>query len=899
MIGNFSKAGKKLKTTICLITSNRFAIKLVIVFLAYGCTSTKDKLQMNNNGDDSKCGDMNLFRFENVGITSKYSMNKPEIKSTQAETQEEEKQEDLNLGVINPLNQELGKDEFHHKLHEEIDRCMRKLNAYDVLKNAVLFLGPTGSGKSTTINFLKKNKLFKKKKFEDLDSDDEDEDDYVIDLDPELNNNNNNPEIGHTNISCTFYPSPYEDIDANITYCDCPGFCDNRGEVAKIATTISNNVMLRQADSVKSIVIVTEYASFKSGRGKVFLDGTISTINEMFVKTDYEKDDDEDPVKSMVFLFTKVKSKTSKKTIIRRISNFREDFNEKINENPQFLQYVKILDRILYNKQNIQVVKPLEEKNRDEVINILTSCGGIDKNKFKFLGGDSVKEYAQRVVVDIITRLLGCLRDLKRFSCEIQLLQKEVLLVYKGLLHGIEGIKTQLHKRKAAVDNYSEMSNRLAKEAKSKQNEASSTVNEEKQAAELSKKNINETIYDQDIKIFYSEKNNIEEKLLFFEKQKQDTKKSKSEFFDTISLYDRDIKKTQQGISDKEKRLLELEDDISLLQEKKQELKMDEEIVTRGMSRGWAGGFVFTKSYDDVYRHPYRINSFKYYSNGGTIKNTRRVSENKVGCSFIGSRAGKGYLYLTIVHLNGDVSDIKGMFDNIVSKITDFKQQNSNLKAALLADKKALENIRNRRKRYKSKKSNDNMSFYDEEITKIDQNIRKLKFMLTNDFNDDKKPKVKNVELSAEEIDIFTKRIKSKKEEIRREKTRHMQDINLGLENLLVSIDANIENVRKIFMENYDRLGVLKLYVDRLQMQIVNSNCTMYKMTSATQTAKVIYDNLNLTSISDLYEEYQQLLKLYKNKEFTYKVLKKNIINNIQLKENYKHCRNKEFDKIV
>ncbi len=127
-------------------------------------------------------------------------------------------------------------------------------------KELVMFIGNTGAGKSTSINYLAgctMERISKKKAgLEGIGK--------IVrvkegSLMPEL------MKIGHSNISETFLP----DIrgDGTFTYCDCPGFLDNRGAEINIANAVNVKRAIGLASSVKVNVLVN-YNTLLTDRGR-------------------------------------------------------------------------------------------------------------------------------------------------------------------------------------------------------------------------------------------------------------------------------------------------------------------------------------------------------------------------------------------------------------------------------------------------------------------------------------------------------------------------------------------------------------------------------------------------------------------------------------------------------
>jgi predicted GTPase len=109
-------------------------------------------------------------------------------------------------------------------------------------KNMIIFIGNTGAGKSTTVNYLYGCTMITKspaelglKGLEDI---------VVVQPVSSGGKRNEVMAIGHTKRSTTFIPSIETDEDNDLTYCDCPGFLDNRGNyitniIAEINTILS------------------------------------------------------------------------------------------------------------------------------------------------------------------------------------------------------------------------------------------------------------------------------------------------------------------------------------------------------------------------------------------------------------------------------------------------------------------------------------------------------------------------------------------------------------------------------------------------------------------------------------------------------------------------------------
>ena len=148
-------------------------------------------------------------------------------------------------------------------------------------KEAVIFIGNTGAGKSTTVNYLygcemqlQSPKELNIKGFE-----------YVITVKPKIAGGKLDElmPIGHTKHSKTFMPQIETDEKNGMTYMDCPGFLDNRGPEINIANAVNIKNAIKKSKSVKVMVLIN-YHSLKADRGRGLSD-MIKITSDLFGKT--------------------------------------------------------------------------------------------------------------------------------------------------------------------------------------------------------------------------------------------------------------------------------------------------------------------------------------------------------------------------------------------------------------------------------------------------------------------------------------------------------------------------------------------------------------------------------------------------------------------------------------
>ncbi|MCB1106729.1 MAG: 50S ribosome-binding GTPase [Chlamydiia bacterium] len=128
-------------------------------------------------------------------------------------------------------------------------------------KEVILFIGNTGAGKSTTINYLCGCTL------EMVSPENLGIEDAIDNLVIVKGVKKEVMPIGHTRQSKTFMPQIEEDQETHNTYMDCPGFFDNRGVEINIANSINIKNSIQESKTIK-VVILINYHSLKAERGR-------------------------------------------------------------------------------------------------------------------------------------------------------------------------------------------------------------------------------------------------------------------------------------------------------------------------------------------------------------------------------------------------------------------------------------------------------------------------------------------------------------------------------------------------------------------------------------------------------------------------------------------------------
>ena len=137
-------------------------------------------------------------------------------------------------------------------------------------KDVILFLGNTGAGKSTCINYLLRTPLkYKESKVGDL----------IVEKIGSSRSDKKKPKIGQDiAISETLYAQGFSiDNDKPLLIVDAPGFNDARGDDHELITELSIDESIREAKNIKSIVVVLPFEAFIAEKGN----GVINTIRRI------------------------------------------------------------------------------------------------------------------------------------------------------------------------------------------------------------------------------------------------------------------------------------------------------------------------------------------------------------------------------------------------------------------------------------------------------------------------------------------------------------------------------------------------------------------------------------------------------------------------------------------
>lgn len=232
-------------------------------------------------------------------------------------------------------------------------------------KDLVVFLGTTGTGKSTVVNYLAGREMERKLLHED------DINDVIC-----VKGNKEIAKIGHKGaISETLYATIYDLNEIGLTLCDCGGSKDSRGVNADITVALSTKMTIENAASVKLVLCISysELGARASGLREI-LEQTLCRL-----LGDYNLHPN-----SIAFLITKpygsngiISSEKMRKQLLKDLKELKEEELKKREEpnnkadNHIIIKLYEFLTR--ENGKYIYTCDPMDSSRRSELIDFLKS----------------------------------------------------------------------------------------------------------------------------------------------------------------------------------------------------------------------------------------------------------------------------------------------------------------------------------------------------------------------------------------------------------------------------------------------------------------------------------------------------------------------------------------------
>lgn len=300
-------------------------------------------------------------------------------------------------------------------------------------KDIILVIGNTGAGKSTLINYLCDVPLKKVVAADGVDK--------IFQLDHYRYYSSHHQKyapMGDGVDSKTFYTEIYTHNSTGFggfsshtfNYCDCPGFIDNRTEEERICTSINTQLTMKMARSVRSILVVIDFSSFKTDRAKS-IRALAKTLNQI-VK------DFETLGGSILFVITK--APTAKKeglmTLVGDIIKQEQKNYAKLTKNSESAVSgdVKLQKKLLDQKGKINVLKlmesfpenifilDIEDKGlvRKAIEAKLSGMGILEKARFDFGKSDNTRIKFTQVLEETYADGIKLLNELKQAKFQVE-----------------------------------------------------------------------------------------------------------------------------------------------------------------------------------------------------------------------------------------------------------------------------------------------------------------------------------------------------------------------------------------------------------------------------------------------------------------------------------------------
>lgn len=281
-------------------------------------------------------------------------------------------------------------------------------------KKIVLILGNTGSGKSTTINYLLGGKMKDtstryQPKAELIDGKDE------------------KAKIGHNlGQSETLFPQAYGDNEKSLHYCDCPGFLENRGLEEIVIVPTSIKAAVQSAEGINGIVLIIEYSTIITDRGSglVNLSKLLSQLFKepanlnrsiMLVITKAP----ELQIKDLKNNIDQIKIGRQKSFISLRDKFFNffsqnkkapEAMEKEMEENKQVISILELFSQDNFN--NAHILDIFDDFSSKKVIeNFLSNCEPMSTSNFKFSNYDTESIKFDEALVQIVDANLNLLNN--------------------------------------------------------------------------------------------------------------------------------------------------------------------------------------------------------------------------------------------------------------------------------------------------------------------------------------------------------------------------------------------------------------------------------------------------------------------------------------------------------
>ncbi len=262
-------------------------------------------------------------------------------------------------------------------------------------KNIVFIIGNTGSGKSTLIHYLLGSKLRENRG--NFGS-------YLIEPDE----GTAGPRIGHGAFSVTMYPSLYTLSDQSLTFCDCPGFADTRGDESTVCTSIIMQMIACNARSIKCAAIFRDTDMYW-GRGSLFTN-LLSMLNSIFKTYTFNP-----PVMFVV----------NKTSFHEREGRILEMLQATIRELSPSSQEIALLCHRLNFEDYLEIVNVLDDgESRSKLLHDLQKLPPIETHAINFFDNDRMNFLLKDVMKGMTNEITTALQHKRNLLLRLEYYEK-------------------------------------------------------------------------------------------------------------------------------------------------------------------------------------------------------------------------------------------------------------------------------------------------------------------------------------------------------------------------------------------------------------------------------------------------------------------------------------------